>query len=108
MAEAEVVMKLVQTYYEKPVKQEGEEGKEGEEGEEQEKFEYDIITPYEGQRTLVADLMKKNGSKKQVYNVDSFQASPLLLTAFSRGISANITIIGKRGGLHHHYHRQNW
>ncbi|KAG8730302.1 hypothetical protein FRC10_002899, partial [Ceratobasidium sp. 414] len=70
-AEAEVVFQLIQTYYERRVKQEWQD--------EEEQLEYEIITPYEGQRSIVdkmieaAQIKKLDGSKRQVYNVDSFQ-----------------------------------
>ncbi|KAG8785511.1 hypothetical protein FRC12_017489 [Ceratobasidium sp. 428] len=66
-AEAEVVIQLVQTYYEKPIKQDWEK--------EEKMPEYAIITPYEGQRSHVESELKKLDSKKQVYNVDSFQGN---------------------------------
>ncbi|KAG8735925.1 hypothetical protein FRC10_010005, partial [Ceratobasidium sp. 414] len=70
-AEAEIVLQLIQTYYERRVKQEWQA--------EEEQLEYEIITPYEGQRSVVekkveeAQIKKPDGSKRQVYNVDSFQ-----------------------------------
>ncbi|KAG9075783.1 hypothetical protein FS749_012508 [Ceratobasidium sp. UAMH 11750] len=65
--EAEVVAQLVQTYYERPIKQDWQS---------EENFpEYGIITPYEAQRSYVEGQLKKVGNQKQAYNVDSFQGN---------------------------------
>ncbi|KAG8790005.1 hypothetical protein FRC12_012947 [Ceratobasidium sp. 428] len=71
MAEAEVVLEIIRTYYERTVKQDWQS--------EAEPLEYDVITPYEGQRAEVekkiaaAGFKKPDGSKRQVYNADTFQ-----------------------------------
>ncbi|KAG8790006.1 hypothetical protein FRC12_012948 [Ceratobasidium sp. 428] len=60
--EAEVVIQLVQTYHEKPIKQDWEK--------EEQLPEYAIITPYEGQRSHVESELKKVNSQKQGNEAD--------------------------------------
>ncbi|KAG9126659.1 hypothetical protein FRC07_002569 [Ceratobasidium sp. 392] len=87
MAEVEVVMEIIQTYYERSVQQDWQD--------EEEPLEYDIITPYEGQRAEVerrievAGFKKPDGTKRQAYNVDSFQGNEA---------DYIITTIAKTGG----------
>ncbi|KAG8711659.1 hypothetical protein FRC08_015632, partial [Ceratobasidium sp. 394] len=95
-AEVDVVLRLIQTYYERCVKQEWED--------EEKQLEYDIITPYEAQRAAVeklvqaAGLKKSDGSKRQVYNVDSFQGNEsdyIITTIAKTGAPGFLTSINR-------------
>ncbi|KAG9092429.1 hypothetical protein FRC06_000104 [Ceratobasidium sp. 370] len=95
-AEAEVVLQLIQTYYERHVKQEWQD--------EEKRLEYEIITPYEGQRGVVekkvedAGIKKPDGSNRQVYNVDSFQgneADYIITTIAKTGSPGFLTSINR-------------
>ncbi|QRV97959.1 ATP-dependent DNA helicase [Ceratobasidium sp. AG-Ba] len=59
-AEAEIVIQLVQKYYERRVKQDWEE--------EERQLEYAVITPYEGQRAYVQSMMEDAGLRDRQGN----------------------------------------
>ncbi|CAE6457597.1 unnamed protein product [Rhizoctonia solani] len=62
--EAEVVVKIVELYYNKINKKTGK------------PYDFTVITPYEAQRKLVQGMLKSRGiEKEEVYNVDSFQGN---------------------------------
>ncbi|KAG8707681.1 hypothetical protein FRC11_007254 [Ceratobasidium sp. 423] len=84
--EAEVVVQIVELYYNKVNPATGE------------NYEFDIITPYEAQRRRVEDMLKSKGIEKEVYNVDSFQgreADYIITTLTKTTFSSFLTSINR-------------